>query len=138
VLLTSFLHAEQLQVKDATKRLALNGFSEVTDTEVLYALRASSGDVPKAVELVTIIEESFAGVIYEYNTETKLVGAQNREQVTCYLDALIFAMFSQLDSFEALLKESFEDYPRRMLTILLRLWVNLLRRGKLITVDLVR
>ena len=66
-----------------------------------------------------------------------MLGAENRQNVTCYLDALLFAMFARLDSIEAMLFDSFTDEPRKKLAAMLRLWVNLLRTGKLITVDLV-
>lgn len=59
--------------------------------------------------------------------------------VTCYLDSVLFAMFSRLDFFEAILYKPFTDHndPRRKLAIILRLWVNMLRSGKLITTDIV-
>lgn len=47
-------------------------------------------------------------------------------------------MFARLDSFEAMLYNSFDDVPRKKLAGLLRLWVNMLRSGKLITTDIVR
>ncbi|KAJ9628579.1 hypothetical protein H2203_002480 [Taxawa tesnikishii (nom. ined.)] len=81
--------------------------------------------------------KAYDGEIKPYNPDTKLLGAENREAVTCYLDALLFAMFARLDSFEAMLYENFEDAPRKKLARLLRLWVNMLRSGKLITVDIV-
>lgn len=84
-----------------------------------------------------LLEEAYDGEIKPYNPDTKLLGAENREAVTCYLDALLFAMFARLDSFEAMLYENFEDAPRKKLARLLRLWVNMLRSGKLITVDIV-
>ena len=66
-----------------------------------------------------------------------MLGAINRNMVTCYLDALLFAMFARLDSFEAMLFDNFSDEPRKKLAGVLRLWVNLLRTGRLISVDLV-
>lgn len=66
-----------------------------------------------------------------------MLGAINRNMVTCYLDALLFAMFARLDSFEAMLFDNFSDEPRKKLAGILRLWVNLLRTGRLIRVDLV-
>ncbi len=67
-----------------------------------------------------------------------MLGAENREAVTCYLDALLFAMFAKLESFECMLRgESLDEAPKR-LAALLRLWVNLLRSGKLIETDMVR
>jgi hypothetical protein len=66
-----------------------------------------------------------------------MLGAENREDVTCYLDSLLFAMFAKLESFEPLLYTNFDDEPRRRLSTLIRLWVNMLRTGKLIQTDVV-
>lgn len=85
-----------------------------------------------------LLEESEEGIIQSYDPDVKLLGAINREGVTCYLDALLFAMFAVLPSFEAMLYKNFEDAPRERLATLLRLWVNLLRAGKLITTGIVR
>ena len=74
----------------------------------------------------------------DYDPQVKLLGAVNRHNVTCYLDATLFAIFARLDSFEAILYNTFDDEPRKRLSTLLRLWVNSLRMGKLITVDIVR
>ena len=98
----------------------------------------SKGDTEKAYELITLLEESEEGVIKPYNPDVKMLGAVNRQAVTCYLDALLFAMFARLGSFEAMLYKNFEDTPRKRLATLLRLWVNVLRAGKLITVNIVR
>ena len=92
----------------------------------------------KAFDLLLLIEDSIEGIVRGYTPSTKLLGAENRHSVTCYLDALLFAMFARLDCFEAILYKSFNDEPRRKLSILLRLWVNMLRSGKLITTDIVR
>ena len=72
----------------------------------------------------------------DYEPSVKLLGAENRKGVTCFLDSILFAMFSRLDSFEAMLYNTFEDNARNKLGMLLRLWVNLLRSGKLITTDI--
>jgi hypothetical protein len=61
----------------------------------------------------------------------------NRGNVTCYLDALLFAMFAKLQGFECMLKNDSSDESQRKLAALLRLWVNMLRSGKLIHVDMV-
>lgn len=84
-----------------------------------------------------IFEDSIEGILREHKATTTLLGAENREKVTCYLDALLFAMFAKLDSFEAILFDHFEDGSRRRLAGLLRLWVNMLRSGMLITTDIV-
>ena len=85
-----------------------------------------------------MLEESEEGIIKPYDPNIKLLGAVNREGVTCYLDALLFAMFARLGSFEAMLYKNFEADGRNRLATLLRLWVNTLRSGHLITTDIVR
>ena len=77
-------------------------------------------------------------MIAPYNSNVHMLGAENREFVTCYLDSLLFAMFARLDTFQSILKVKFpvED-PRHNLVNLLRIWVNMLRTGKLIRSDLV-
>lgn len=102
-----------------------------------YALTSAKEDVDTAVSLLLLLEDSIEGIIRSYTPNTKLLGAENRNMVTCYLDALLFAMFARLDCFEAILYKSFSDEPRRKLAILLRFWVNMLRSGRLITTDIV-
>lgn len=91
----------------------------------------------EAYELLILLDDSLHGILRFYKPSIKLLGAENRNGVTCYLDALLFAMFARLDCFEAILYNSFDDEPRQNLSVLLRLWVNLLRSGKLITTDFV-
>jgi len=110
------------------------------EPHIEYALRslAAKGDKDKALELLLVLEDSLEGIVKDYDPSVELLGAVNRQAVTCYLDALLFAMFARLDSFEAMVYDNFADAPRRRLAALLRLWVNMLRSGKLITVDIVR
>jgi hypothetical protein len=77
------------------------------------------------------------GIITTYQPDTKLVGAENRSKVTCYLDSLLFAMFARVGFFDALLYPMSDDGPRRNLLVILRLWVNMLRSGMLIPEDVV-
>lgn len=115
------------------------GITGLQSEHIQYALRskAAQGDVDKAFDLLLLLEDSIEGIIRDYTPSLKLLGAENRAGVTCYLDALLFAMFARLDCFEAILYKSFNDEPRRKLVIILRLWVNMLRSGKLITGDIV-
>lgn len=97
----------------------------------------ANGDTEKAFDLLVLFEESEQGIIKEFDPNVKLLGAVNRDGVTCYLDALLFAMFARLGSFEAMLYNNFEDERRKRLATLLRLWVNTLRVGRLVTTDIV-
>lgn len=127
------------QIKKLTQRLSHVGITNLQAPHIQYALNAkeSDGDLEKAFDLLVLFQGSLDGIVREYNPEVKLLGAVNREGVTCYLDALLFAMFARLGSFEAMLYNTFDDEPRKRLAIVLRLWVNMLRTGKLITTDIV-
>ncbi|KAH8434622.1 ubiquitin C-terminal hydrolase family protein [Aspergillus melleus] len=131
---------EQKKVKSLERRISQLGITNLKEDHLVYAIQSphAQGDVDKAFELLLLLEDSIEGILRDYTPRTKLLGAENRENVTCYLDALLFAMFARLDCFEAILYKSFSDEPRRKLAILLRLWVNMLRSGKLITTDLTK
>ena len=118
-------------------RIRSIGITTLDEQNFSYALQSTNGDVDKAISLLLLLEDSIEGIIRSYTPHTKLLGAVNRQGVTCYLDALLFAMFARLDCFEAILYKSFNDEPRRRLVILLRYWVNMLRSGRLITTDVV-
>lgn len=96
------------------------------------------GDRAKASEVVDLLDKSESGIVESVQPSRTLLGAVNREGVTCYLDSLLFAMFAVLDSYEAMLHQSFDDEPRKRLALMLRIWVNLFRTGRLITADIVR
>lgn len=127
------------QIKAILAQLQKYGITTFTEANVDYALRAksSAGNPDQALRLLFLFEDTYEGIVRPYNPHTKLLGAENRSGVTCYLDALLFAMFARLDSFEAMLYNTFEDLPRKRLAGLLRLWVNMLRSGILITTDVV-
>lgn len=110
---------------------------QIRDSTVLWALhsRVADGDDDLAYGLLLAMSDASEGMISPYNPTTRLRGAVNREGVTCFLDATLFAIFSRLDSFEAMLYNDFADLPRQKLSFLLRLWVNMLRTGQLITTD---
>jgi hypothetical protein len=97
----------------------------------------ADGDENKAFELLLIVKDSMDGIVRPYDPNVHMLGAENRGNVTCWLDSLLFAMFARLGSFEPILYTKFDDEPRRQLATLIRLWVNMLRTGKLIQTDLV-
>lgn len=100
--------------------------------------RFGDGDAKETAEFINIEQKSTAGDIVRYNPSVQMLGAENRGGVTCYLDALLFSMFCKLDAFECMLRTEFPaDDPKTKLVNLLRVWVNMLRSGQLINVDLV-
>ncbi|KAI9687468.1 MAG: hypothetical protein M1822_002078 [Bathelium mastoideum] len=131
---------EEKKVKALTQRLHNIGIEDTTERQIEYVLRSKTigGDSDKAFQLLLLFEDSWEGIIKPYNADKKMLGAENREAVTCFLDALLFAMFARLGSFEAMLYNTFTDRNRKNLVALLRLWVNILRTGRLVTTDVTK
>ncbi|KAL2122335.1 hypothetical protein VTJ04DRAFT_2790 [Mycothermus thermophilus] len=131
---------EEAKIDVISKRLEELNHHEISkDKEVIrLALRSryAAGDTDKAVELIQLQQQAFSGVIQPYDPNVKMLGAENRGNVTCYLDSLLFAMFAHMTAFESMLKHDVGTEPQRRLAALLRLWVNMLRSGKLIHTDM--
>ncbi|KAL2197629.1 ubiquitin carboxyl-terminal hydrolase-domain-containing protein [Corynascus similis CBS 632.67] len=129
---------EAAKVETIAKRLEELNYHAVSKDLIRVALRSSyaSGNTEKAVEFLQLQQQAFSGIIQPYDPNVEMLGAENRGNVTCYLDSLLFAMFAHLTAFESMLKNDLEGEPQRKLAALLRLWVNMLRSGKLIHADM--
>lgn len=117
------------------QRLQAAGITTLHEEQVNYALAWSPNNLDEAYNLLVLANETLEGELKEFDSDVVMLGAINRNMVTCYLDALLFAMFARMDSFEAMLYDEFNDEPRKRLAAILRLWVNFLRTGRLIRVD---
>lgn len=128
------------KIQEIQQRLAQLNITNISESHIrdLISTNVADDDPKLAAEFIDIEQRSAAGHIARYDPRIHLLGAENRGGVTCYLDALLFAMFCKIDAFECMLKDKFaEDDPKSKLANLLRVWVNLLRSGKLIRTDLV-
>lgn len=105
-------HAEK-NVKMLLTRLHGSGITKMAEEQAEHALAWYPDDLDKAYDLLVLANESLEGELKDYNPNVPMLGAINRNMVTCYLDALLFAMFARLDSFEAMLYDNFEDEPRK-------------------------
>ncbi|KAK7749792.1 hypothetical protein SLS53_000371 [Cytospora paraplurivora] len=130
---------ETAKVDELQKRLEANDIHDISIEYMRFALKSNyaSDDIEKAMELLVLHRDSIAGTILPYDPNVHMLGAVNRSNVTCYLDALLFAMFAKLEAFECMLKNDPSDEAQRNLGALIRLWVNMLRSGKLIHTDMV-
>lgn len=102
------------------------------------------GDLMKAFLLCRFFQLSGEGLFLtnagydKLGNRIKLLGSVNWKNVTCYLDSLLFSMFCNLDNFEPLLFVSNSANPLiNQLSALLRLYVNLIRSGNLVTEDII-
>ncbi|KKA26898.1 hypothetical protein TD95_002139 [Thielaviopsis punctulata] len=93
-------------------------------------------NVDKTLQYLKVQNMAVRGIIQPYDSNVTMKGAKNRQGVSCYLDALLFAMFAKLNAFEYMLQGQPEDENKRNLAIYLRAWVNMLRSGTLIDTDL--
>ncbi|PHH59251.1 hypothetical protein CDD81_3531 [Ophiocordyceps australis] len=132
---------EESKIEDVQRLLDELDVGGVSTEHIRDILTTSfaNGDAARTADFIDIETKAQAGVIAPYDPEVHMLGAENRSSVTCYLDALLFAMFSKMDAFECMLKNEFpHDDPRDRLVTLLRIWVNMLRTGKLIHADLTK
>lgn len=104
----------------------------------------TQGDPVKTYQLIRFYQLSDMGYFITNDGHERtgapieLVGAENLENVMCYLDALLFLMFANLESFEPILfilNQHANPLVNQLLG-LLRTYVNLMRLGNLITTDL--
>ncbi|RMD42554.1 hypothetical protein DV735_g2628, partial [Chaetothyriales sp. CBS 134920] len=130
-------HSEEFKISNIRQQVIYTKGVALRDATILWVLRSSiaNGDEHAACRFLVALSDASEGLIANYEPCIAIKGAANRHGVTCYLDATLFAMFSRLDSFEAMLYNSFPDRPRNKLSFLLRLWVNLIRTGQLVTTE---
>lgn len=105
---------------------------------------SQGGNIARTYFLIRVVQLSQQGFFITNDdvdlcgNKIKLMGAENWENVMCYMNALLFSMFAKLDSFEPvlfLLNHSPNPLVGR-LSALLRVYVNLLRMGSIITTDI--
>ena len=80
------------------ERLTKDGYTNIEDRQLQYGLfsKHANGDIDKGLELVRLFQESVEGVLKKYDPEVEMQGAVNNNEVTCWLDSLLFSMFAQL------------------------------------------
>ncbi|RDA83315.1 hypothetical protein CP532_6548 [Ophiocordyceps camponoti-leonardi (nom. inval.)] len=131
----------QPQFKQIQRRLDQLNITGVSSDHIrdIMTTKFVDGDPARAASFIDMERKAQAGIIVSHDPSVRLLGAENRGGVTCYLDALLFAMFSKLDAFECMLSNDFPpDTPTYRLVNLLRIWVNMLRSGNLIHSDLTK
>ncbi|KAG6356612.1 hypothetical protein INS49_014485 [Diaporthe citri] len=123
---------EAAKIDELSKRVeVLDDLHDISPDYLRFILRSNyaAGDVEKAMELLVLHQKSISGTIISYNPNVNMLGAENRGNVTCYLDALLFAMFAKLEAFECMLKNDLTNEPQRNLAALIRLWTQLIQNA---------
>ncbi|KAK2595784.1 hypothetical protein QQS21_006547 [Conoideocrella luteorostrata] len=133
--------ADQTKIEEVQRLLEKRDVPNISVFHIkdILLLNIGDGDPEQTADFIIMERKAQSGIIVPYNSSVHMVGAENRDNVTCYLDSLLFAMFAKLDAFEKMLKSDFPVGDLRLkLVKLLRIWVNLLRSGKLIRTDLTK
>ncbi|KAI8141474.1 hypothetical protein BJV82DRAFT_177384 [Fennellomyces sp. T-0311] len=110
---------------------------------LITILEASGWDMYHAITELSDYQEAENGLLWpppQIKPQLVLLGSENDANTSCYIDSLLFAMFMGLTVFDPLLTYNVSDPadPKHRLQILLRLFVNRLRRGHLIKAESVR
>ncbi|TQS35713.1 hypothetical protein Golomagni_03859 [Golovinomyces magnicellulatus] len=127
-------------VAEIKQKLINAGHPSPKDDQVNFALGSdyADGDADRAYEILVLFQESVEGFIRPCDPSVKLVGAINRNNVTCYIDSVLFAMLAVFQSYDLIFCGTFENDAQRILSRMLLLYANMLRAGKLIHVDLTK
>ncbi|APA15419.1 hypothetical protein sscle_14g101890 [Sclerotinia sclerotiorum 1980 UF-70] len=116
--------------------LESEGRNDVKDDQILFCLNSNyaKGDPDKAHQILVVIQKSLSGVIYPYDPSITMLGAENSRGKSCWLDSFLASLFTVPTQFQELLSNFYEDPSKQKLIQLIRLWVNLMRKGILIEV----
>ncbi|KAI8082940.1 ubiquitin carboxyl-terminal hydrolase-domain-containing protein [Halteromyces radiatus] len=99
-------------------------------------LQDANWDMNQALKDIEDIQEASYGLLTSPPTTTSLplLGSENEQGTSCYLDALLFAMYIGLTSFDPMLLDQEEQliHKKHHLQRTLRLFVNKLRSGQLV------
>lgn len=135
-----------LQAVTIVKSFFTGDLPQPSTNQVILLLKSpfTHGDVIKTFLLIRYFQLSDMGYFITNDPYDRmgcriyLLGAENWENVMCYLDSLLFSMFANLESFEPILfiLNKHSNPLVTQLSGLLRVYVNLLRLGNLITTDI--
>ncbi|KAI1003763.1 hypothetical protein K3495_g4449 [Podosphaera aphanis] len=116
------------------------GHLNPADELINFALASdyANGNPEKAYDILILFQESVDGLIHPCNPNIQLVGAINRNNVTCYIDSVLFAMLGVVHSYDLIFCGAFENDAQRLLSRIVLLYANMLRAGKLIHLDLTK
>ncbi|KAI8336863.1 hypothetical protein EDC96DRAFT_568326 [Choanephora cucurbitarum] len=100
-------------------------------------LEANDWDSKRSIADLVDYEEASHGILISPKLDQPLLGAENDRGTSCYIDSLLFAMFVSNTTFDPLLTYDIDQDNKIKLQTLFRLFVNKLRKGRLIHADTV-
>ncbi|KAI8636704.1 ubiquitin carboxyl-terminal hydrolase-domain-containing protein [Parasitella parasitica] len=143
-----FMSSKEKRTSEQNNKITLlsnyaqNNFSVTLDHELFASiLESHDWDSKKSMADLIDYEEASHGILVEppNSIDKQLLGSENDGGTSCYIDALLFAMFIANTTFDPLLTydiPSDQDEKIKLQT-LMRLFVNKLRKGHLVNADYV-
>ncbi|KAI9361358.1 hypothetical protein BD770DRAFT_425732 [Pilaira anomala] len=134
---------EQTEKINSLTSYAQTNFSITLDPDVVQTiLENNRWDYKRALTDIVDYEEASHGILIEPSKDLqfiKLLGSENDGGTSCYIDALLFAMFIYNTTFDPLLTYDIapEFENKIKLQTFLRLFVNKLRKGHLVYAEFV-
>ncbi|CAM0141236.1 hypothetical protein VKS41_004061 [Umbelopsis sp. WA50703] len=104
-------------------------------------LEIHAWNLREAVHELQDFQDADDGILVTPNPlKINMLGSENDQLTSCYIDALLFSMYATTTVFDPLLVSDIEDddFDKRRLQTNLRLFVNRMREGYLIRTDQVR
>ncbi|KAG2232396.1 hypothetical protein INT48_007300, partial [Thamnidium elegans] len=133
--------SEQTEKINSLATYASTHFSVSLEHELFEnILESNQWEYKKALSDLADYEEASHGILIEPPKDTqKLLGSENDGGTSCYIDALLFAMYIFNTTFDPLLTYDIspEHEEKIKLQTVLRLFVNKLRKGHLVHADYV-
>lgn len=115
-------------------------FSLSLDSDIFESLLEDNDwDLKKAIADLSDYEEASHGILVEPPQGQVLLGPENDGGTSCYIDALLFAMYISNTTFDPLLTYDIppENEAKVKLQTVMRLFVNKLRKGNFISANYV-
>ncbi|KAI9483168.1 MAG: hypothetical protein EXX96DRAFT_599704 [Benjaminiella poitrasii] len=144
---SSRVHRDSEQTNKITslQNYARHNFSMTLDPDLFESiLESNNWDSKQSMMDLIDYEEASHGILVEppRTPDKPLLGSENDGGTSCYIDALLFAMFMSNTAFDPLLTYDIplteeEDEKKIKLQTLMRLFVNKLRKGHFVKADYV-
>lgn len=135
--------SEQQDKINILSTYAQRNFSVSLESDILECiLENNDWDTKRAMSDLFDYEEASHGILVEppaANSKLKLLGSENDGGTSCYIDALLFAMYISNTTFDPLLTYDIpaETEDKIKLQTIMRLFVNKLRKGHFVNADYV-
>ncbi|KAG2188119.1 hypothetical protein INT44_000870, partial [Umbelopsis vinacea] len=132
---------QQQKIKKLSNFVQGNIGVEPDPTSCQHLLEQHKWDLRQALVELNDFQDADDGILVTPNPLTHdMLGSENDQLTSCYIDALLFSMYATTTAFDPLLTSDTDDddFDKRRLQTALRLFVNRLRDGHLVRTDQVR